>query len=80
MKQMSEKYDNNWERVMDGFLLDQRIGYTHNSVPGPDGKLGFGGACFTKDMMAMMYRANELGINPAVLKGAWDKNKEVRDE
>ena len=28
----------------------------------------------------MIKRAEELGVNPTVMKGAWDKNQEVRKD
>jgi len=33
-------------------LSDPRIGSSHTSVPGFDGKRGYGGACFPKDTNA----------------------------
>ena len=50
------------------------------NVPGPDGKFGFGGSCFPKDIQAMINFAESLGVNSSVLLGAWDKNLEVRPE
>ena len=50
------------------------------NVPGPDGKFGFGGSCFPKDIQAMIHFANSLGVEPSVLNGAWDKNLDVRPE
>ena len=49
-------------------------------VPGPDGKFGFGGSCFPKDIQAMINFAESLGVNPTTLKGAWDTNLQVRPE
>ena len=48
--------------------------------PGPDGKYGFGGSCFPKDIQAMINFSESLGVNPNVLKGAWDTNLEMRPE
>ena len=61
-------------------LYDNRIGKTHLSVPGPDGSLGFGGSCFPKDINAMIYFCNSIGIEPLVLQSVWNKNLEVRPE
>jgi nucleotide sugar dehydrogenase len=37
---------------------EPRIGDTHWRVPGPDGKMGFGGACFPKDLSAFANYTN----------------------
>jgi UDP-glucose 6-dehydrogenase len=49
-------------------------------VPGPDGKLGFGGACFPKDINALITLAKQHNVNMNVLKAAWVTNLEVRPE
>lgn len=41
-----------WERVHSGMLLSGYINDTHTFVPGPDGKFGYGGKCFPKDVNA----------------------------
>ena len=80
MYQIAEKCGANWEEAVEGFVRDGRIGHSHMSVPGPDGKFGFGGSCFPKDIQAMIHFANSLGVEPSVLNGAWDKNLDVRPE
>lgn len=60
--------------------LDTRIGQSHLQVPGPDGKLGFGGSCFPKDINALMHLFQEIGIDPLVLDAAWKRNIDVRPE
>lgn len=79
MKQICEKSDANWEHAMEGFVSDGRIGNSHLDVPGHDGFLGFGGKCFPKDINAMISRAQALGVDPKVMKAAWEKNLEVRE-
>ena len=79
MKQICEKSGANWEHAMEGFVSDGRIGNSHLDVPGHDGFLGFGGKCFPKDINAMISRAQALGIDPKVMKAAWEKNLEVRE-
>jgi UDP-glucose 6-dehydrogenase len=36
-----------WDKALYGFVSDGRIGDSHLHVPGPDGKLGFGGNLFS---------------------------------
>ena len=42
----------NYEKVRNGFLLSGYISPTHTHVPGPDGRTGYGGKCFPKDVNA----------------------------
>ena len=49
-------------------------------VPGPDGKLGFGGTCFPKDINALISLAKKYDINMNTLEAAWKTNLEVRPE
>ena len=80
MRLVSDKAGVDWKLAIEGFVRDGRIGHSHLSVPGPDGKMGFGGSCFPKDIQAMINFAENLDINPNVLKGAWETNCEVRPE
>jgi UDPglucose 6-dehydrogenase len=79
-KQICDTIGGDWELALKGFVSDQRIGDSHLDVPGPDGKLGFGGSCFPKDINAFMSMADELGIDVPTMKGAWKTNLNVRPE
>tara|TARA_B100000287_G_scaffold138710_2_gene130638 strand:- start:4179 stop:5030 length:852 start_codon:yes stop_codon:yes gene_type:complete len=80
MYQIAESCGVDWQMAVDGFIRDGRIGHSHLAVPGPDGKFGFGGSCFPKDVQAMINFAKKSGISPNVLKGAWETNLDVRPE
>jgi len=80
MKQVCDKIDVDYDKVVEYALYDDRIGNSHLSVPGPDGSHGFGGHCFPKDLNAIMYIAKDFGIDPTVLGGVWEKNNEVRPQ
>ena len=69
-----------WDKALYGFVSDQRIGDSHLNVPGPDGKFGFGGTCFPKDINAFISFAKKNKINMNVLEAAWKTNLEVRPE
>ena len=43
----------NYNKVHQGVLLSGYINDTHTQVPGPDGKFGYGGKCFPKDVNAL---------------------------
>jgi UDPglucose 6-dehydrogenase len=80
MYQIAEKSQVNWKQAIDGFVADGRIGHSHLNVPGPDGKFGFGGSCFPKDVQALKNFAEDIGVNPSVLAAVWRKTLEVRPE
>lgn len=80
MYQLSERLNLDWTKVMEGFVSDGRVGNSHVNVPGHDGKLGFGGSCFPKDIQALISFGDLHEINLNVLKGAWNTNLMVRPE
>jgi UDPglucose 6-dehydrogenase len=81
MKLVADKCNVDWDTAVDGFVGDGRIGHSHLSVPGPDGKLGFGGSCFPKDIQAMIYFGyHHLNLEMDTLIGAWKTNLRVRPE
>lgn len=59
------------------FTLDKRLGDSHWGVPGPDGKKGFGGSCFPKDINALIYFCKKNEIPTPVLKNVWKRNIEI---
>ena len=80
MRLIADAVDADWDKLIDGFVRDGRIGSSHTNVPGPDGKFGFGGSCFPKDIQAMIHFGNEINLDLHVLKGAWETNLDVRPE
>lgn len=52
-----------YEHVRQGLLLSGYLSPTHTHVPGPDGKTGYGGKCFPKDVNAFAEynKDNRLG-------------------
>ena len=49
---------------------DNRMGSSHMNVPGPDGRYGFGGPCFPKDVSALIEFSKEIGYELSLLKKA----------
>jgi nucleotide sugar dehydrogenase len=80
MRQVSDLCGADWDMAVEGFIRDGRIGHSHMNVPGPDGKFGFGGKCFPKDVSAMIDFGSKLGLDMHTLNGVWDTNCEVRPE
>ena len=80
MKQICDKLDINFDEVVECATLDSRLGSSHWAVPGPDGRHGFGGSCFPKDINAMIHFMEQKGLQPKILKAVWNKNLDVRPE
>ena len=68
----------NYDNVAHMIKADPRIGNSHMKVPGPDGHMGFGGACFPKDTSALLKYAEGLGAQMNVLNAAVKKNTLLR--
>jgi len=79
-KQIADSHGVDWEAALDGFLSSGWVNPMHTMVPGHDGHKGFGGKCFPKDLVAFINYSENMGIDPAMLKAAWNKNLIVREE
>lgn len=79
-KLLADKLGANWDDALYGFASDGRVGDSHLHVPGPDGRLGYGGTCFPKDVNALITLAKELDTPLNTIEGGWKTNLEVRPE
>jgi len=68
-----------WKDITDIASYDQRIGLTHMAVPGPDGRYGWAGACFPKDIAAIIKEAEQLSLDFKLLRNIENINKEHRN-
>ena len=80
MKMVCDQLEIDYDKVVEYAIYDKRLGNSHWSVPGPDGKLGFGGSCFPKDINALINIASKLGVDAKMLKSSWETNLKVRPE
>lgn len=67
-----------WDEFIELISQDKRIGSTHMNVPGPDGRLGYGGACFPKDMVAIKRYAKKLDLDLDIISKVIKVNNEIR--
>ena len=80
MYEICEKFGMDYDKVVEYATLDERLGVTHWSVPGPDGELGFGGHCLPKDINALISVAHKFGIQTEVLESVVKTNDRVRED
>lgn len=66
-----------YKNVQQGVLLSGYINDTHTYVPGPDGKLGYGGKCFPKDIKAFAAKMKNYPI-AQILTGISKLNEKFR--
>lgn len=79
-KRLADTIGVDWDTALYGFAADGRVGDSHLHVPGPDGKLGYGGTCFPKDVNALVSFAKEKGVSLNTIEAGWKTNLEVRPE
>jgi UDPglucose 6-dehydrogenase len=65
--------------MVDAICNDPRIGHSHTQVPGPDGKLGYGGHCLPKDMSAIIESGRYCGADIEFLESVRAFNDKYRD-
>ena len=71
MNQFKDIVDNmscNYNKIINAISTDIRVGPSHTQVPGPEGKRGFGGACFPKDTQAFANFAKTFTVLEEVIK------------
>lgn len=78
-KILCDKVGIEYNRVAEVAALDKRLGKTHWRVPGPDGKMGYGGSCFPKDTAALLHFADENETTLWLLTEASYINDDIRD-
>ena len=79
-KLLSDEIGANWEDALNGFASDPRIGNSHLNVPGHDGKLGYGGTCFPKDVNSFLFFSKSFDIELNTINGGWKTNLKIRPE
>ena len=70
--------DIKWDEFITMINSDKRIGESHMDVPGHDGKLGFGGACFPKDTAALLSLSKDIDKEFSLLKEVVRINNNIR--
>lgn len=66
--QLSKKHGAHYGNILAGLFITKFIESHHTQVPGPDGRLGFGGKCFPKDLRAFVGHLSEKLVPNAMLR------------
>jgi UDPglucose 6-dehydrogenase len=63
-----------WNEIKEISTNDPRLGISHWDVPGPDGSYGYGGACFPKDVSAIIEHGTDIGTPQQLLQSVKEIN------
>lgn len=81
LKAVMDEYGGNYTSLSRALMADQRLGYSHMRIPGTDGKPGFGGSCFPKDLNGFInFMEKETSVDPQLLKVVRSINNEIRSK
>lgn len=76
--QLSDAVGANWHDFTEMLEMDERMGTSHNQVPGPDGRYGYGGACFPKDVRAIINTIQAHGVSAGIIEAVDAANTQFR--
>jgi nucleotide sugar dehydrogenase len=76
---LCQKNGSNFNTIKDLMLKNNWINPMHTNIPGPDGKLGYGGACFPKDTKALNEYMKSLYSENEVLQGVIEECELIRE-
>ena len=77
---LSNSLKTDYNKVVDLMLKNGWINQMHTNVPGPDGKLSYGGACFPKDTNALLQTMRRHQTPHAVLEATVSERNEMRSD
>ena len=72
--------DDKWDEFISIISKDERMGSSHMSVPGHDGRYGFGGACLPKDTLALLKYSKGINQQLSLLKKSVEINNNIRSK
>jgi nucleotide sugar dehydrogenase len=77
---LCSKREISYDKVIELMLKNNWINPMHTKVPGPDGSLAYGGACFCKDTNALNEFSKRNGIMRKVLDAAIQERDSIRED
>ena len=77
---LCQENDCSFDKVKDLMLKNKWINPMHTKVPGTDGKLSYGGGCFTKDTRALLESMRRADTPSKVLDACIRERDEMRND
>lgn len=79
MKLLCDKIGVTYDSMKGKMLMNGWINPMHTDVPGHDGKLSFGGACFPKDIKALCAFMEKMDVSNDVVASVVSENIKMRE-
>jgi UDPglucose 6-dehydrogenase len=76
---LCQKNGSDYKKIVELMLKNNWINKMHTDVPGPDGQLGFGGACFPKDIRALNSFMQKYNSPNNILNAVINECDQVRN-
>ena len=77
---LCKKNGSDFNKIKSIMLKNKWINPMHTNIPGPDGLLGYGGACFPKDTKALLSYMKEQNTDCNVLENVVEECEQVRKQ
>ena len=75
MYDVANKINIPYEDLVSMWQADFRFGNSHTQVPGHDGRFGFGGTCFPKDINGLLSDMKKNKMSPFILNATINRNE-----
>jgi len=77
---LSQKIGGDYNNIVGLMLKNNWINPMHTNVPGPDGKLSYGGLCFPKDTNALLHVMKNNNSEHKLLEACIEERNDMRDD
>lgn len=76
---LTKSNNSNYNKILEMMLKNNWINEMHTSIPGPDGLISYGGACFPKDTNALNKYMEKQNSPNAIISNCIKERNEMRD-
>ena len=80
LHQLCKANKTDFNKIRDIMLKNNWINKMHTNIPGPDGKISYGGLCFPKDTCALLSYMNSKKSPSGVLNAVITERNEMRED
>jgi UDPglucose 6-dehydrogenase len=77
---LSQKIGGDYNNIINLMIKNNWINPMHTNIPGPDGKLSYGGLCFPKDTNALLQVMKKNNSEHKLLEACIEERNEMRDD